>query len=303
MFCGNCGVENNSKAETCRGCGFPLLVGDLQVDGGSALSPPPGAPPPAPPARGKRRLVVAAAATAALVTGVTIFATGGATSTGPAEATAPKPETPAQTTSTAAPPSTVDVAALLPAFHEELKRLVAPRPDGPPALLVASSPRQDAPRPVTFTLIEWDRTEYHVADTMEIDCRFLEQLVVDEDQAMFLGCNGGASAHWAWAVLPDRLNITTLPEAGATDGVAGWLVTHFETVARAGQPDDLTLYGKRCEPSCAAGKIDSYSLAWDPTFRLWNLVACTPDGADARTYRPGRNGTLADLTYNGCPTF
>ncbi|MCA1842868.1 MAG: hypothetical protein LC792_06675 [Actinobacteria bacterium] len=252
---------------------------------------------------GNRRLVVAVAA----AIGVVVAAIAGIAAAG--GSSVPTPETTTSTVaSTAVPASqapaaeTLDVSGFLPPFHEELKRLVAPRPDGQPALLVASSPRQDSPRPVTFTLLEWDRSGYRVADTVELDCGFLEQLVVDEDQAIFLGCGGGASAHWAWALLPDRLHIGVLPAPGdGSDTKDGWLITSFKTVPKAGQPDDLVLYAKRCDPSCADGKIDQYRLDWDSTFRQWELVECTPEGRVAHRYDSPMNGSVADITYNGCP--
>jgi hypothetical protein len=310
MFCGNCGLRNSSDAAVCRGCGHPLPLSptveappDREPDGTAPATG--GIAPPSPPAPHRRGKPATPAIVAGMIAVVAIVLVGLAV-----KGSAPR-RTTASSTPTVTPggtsvtppiePSTTDVAALLPPFHNELKRLVAPRSGEPPALLVASSPRQDQPRPVTFTLIEWDRTAYRVADHVDIDCGYLETLQVDEDQAVFLGCTGGASAHSAWALLPDRLKITVLPSAAPNDQHGGWLIASFKTLARPQQPDDLILTARSCDPDCASGKNITYTLAWDGTFRLWNLVECAPDGGAPRRYQTF-NGSVSDLTYHGCPT-
>lgn len=206
------------------------------------------------------------------------------------------------TTTTSSPDAkSLDVTAFIPDFHDEQARLVADRGTDPAAILVASAPRQEEPRPITFTLIEWDQDHYATADQMEIDCYFVEQLLVDEDQAMFLGCTGGASAHFGYAILPNRLKIELLPGGTDEDPDGGWLIGGFDTIPRPGQPDDLTLYGKRCEPSCADSKTDVYDLVWNPTFRWWDLVRCTEEGGASIVYDPPWNGSVSHITYEGCP--
>ena len=301
MFCGHCGLENSAEAVFCRGCGkaLPVPAGPSQPQEPGSSSPEGSAP--TPPARRPLVFVVAAIVLILLVA-VVVMASNRSDRKNDvtADSTSTSSTTAAPAAGTGAA-STMDVASLLPPFHQELKRLVAPRNGVPPAILVASSPRSDPPRPVTFTLLEWDRGAYKAADHVDIDCGFLENLHIDEDQAVFLGCTGGASAHYAWALLPDPLKITVLP-AGTTDNPQGGWLASFTTVPRPRQPDDLTLLARRCEPDCASGKTDTFSLVWDPTFRLWELDQCTPEGEAPRRYH-GVNGSVVDITYRGCPHF
>lgn len=188
-------------------------------------------------------------------------------------------------------PTAQNVLDFLPPFHEELDRLVAPRDEGPPAVLVVSAPDQPEPRPVTMTLLESDRGEYRIADTSEFECSYLTDLEVDEDQAIFLGCNGGASANWLWAVLPDRLELNVLPLTSDPEQSDGWLNSGWEHQARSGQPDDLTISVNDCTPSCVDGGLTDYHLRWDDGFRKWNLSGCTSPFGDEVTFPEFTNGS------------
>ncbi len=211
---------------------------------------------------------------------------------GSSMATSPSP------TATAAPASQADVTELLPAFHEELHRLVVDESE--PSMVVMSARRDGEPRDVTIQLLAVDRGAYAVADETTIPCGFLEEVHLDEDgPALFFSCTGGASAHYAYAFVPVGLDLGEHPHPDAEGEVSGWLHAGWSPEPSPGV-DGLTLHLKTCVPSCVDGGLQSYVLVWDEF--IFEAVSCvTDDGREAALDFNASAFPVLSSYGDGCP--
>lgn len=190
-----------------------------------------------------------------------------------------------------------DVTELLPPFHDELERLIVDEQDG--SMLLLSAKRGDEPRDLSVQLIALDRGRYAVADGLVVSCGYLDEAHLDIDgPALFLDCTGGATAHFLHAFVPEALQVGEHP-ARAGDESSGWLHVGWEPMSADGV-DGLQLRSRTCEPSCAEGGLETYSLVWDGTF--FTATSCTSvDGREATLeFNASAFEVLTDYA-GGCP--